>query len=732
MAPIRSRGPQRGRTSARNIRTKDTFAASRLEVPAEVSNEIDVQEDEESTSDKLSSDEDELENSSLQKSYSTLLQSFGQSYHEDEPRRKRRRLDARARGSGKLQFSNGETGSDRSVDNVHLGEEENAFDDEAVTSVYEGQDGDFEEGSELEDKIDGVDQDDDEDLGDPFEWHFAAPDEQYLTSWIKSVSDKGWTTRRQAFGCVGQCISNDPAAVTGESSPSEPYYKNLKDLPLKKRLIESFVRENPQLNDIQQAVASPILRYQDLLFGARTVGNAAELRLIACVHALNHIFKTRDRVLKNNARIAKETEVGATEYRDQGFSRPKVLMLLPTRQSCARIMNSIVELSEPEQQENRKRFDDGYVQSEEKYDDNKPEDFRELFEGNDDDMFRIGIKFTRKTIKYFAQFYNADLILASPLGLRRAIETGDKNNKKGDHDFLSSIELVVIDQADAMLMQNWDHVVYIFQHLNLQPKEAHGCDFSRVRPWYLDGHARYLRQTLIFSAFITPEINALFNNYMHNVFGKLKYAPDYPGAILSTTQTGLQVKQTFTRYSSPTIASDPDTRFRFFTTSVLPSLTRHPAPPDGARGILLFVPSYFDFVRVRNYFSTSSAMQNISFGAISENGTPQDREVRRARSHFLSGSHSVLLYTGRAHHFFRYKLRGVKKLVFYGLPDNPVHYQELVGMVQTSVEEGRIAAGEGVVRVVFSRWDGLKLERVVGSSRVGSMMKSGGDVYEFV
>ncbi len=92
----------------------------------------------------------------------------------------------------------------------------------------------------------------------------------------------------------------------------------------------------------------------------------------------------------------------------------------------------------------------------------------------------------------------------------------------------------------------------------------------------------------------------------------------------------------------------------------------------------------------------------------------------------------MLLYSGRAHHFFRYKLRGVKKLVFYGLPDNPVHYQELVSMVQASVEEGRIAAGESTVRAIFSRWDGLKLERVVGSSRVGSMMAGRGDVYEFV
>jgi U3 small nucleolar RNA-associated protein 25 len=604
----------------RHVKTKDTFAASRLEVPTESPNDILEQENvEESTPYQLSSDEGESDNhSSPQNSYNALLQSFGQVYQQDEPRRKRRRLDAGMKRSRKSQFSSGEAGSVGGEDKVHWSEEKSPSDDEAVISANEE--------SEVEDNMDGAGQGDDEDSGNPFEWHFAAPDEHCLTSWIKSILDEGWATKRQAFAAMGQCLSNNPVVAIGESSPSEPYHKNSKDLPLKKRLIGPFVRENPQLSDIQQAVASPILRYQDLLFGARTVDNAAELRSIACVHALNHIFKTRDRVLKNNARIAKEMEDGLTEYRDQGFTRPKVLMLMPTRQSCARMMKSMVKFAEPEQQENIKRFNDGYVQSEEKYDDNKPADFRELFEGNDDDMFRIGIKFTRKTMKYFAQFYNADLILASPLGLRRAIETGDKNNKKGDHDFLSSIELIIVDQADALLMQNWDHIIYIFQHLNLQPQEAHGCDFSRVRPWYLDGHAKYLRQTLIFSAFITPEINALFNNHMHNVFGKLKHAPDYSGAILSITKTGLHTKQVFARYSSPTITSDPDTRFKFFTTSVLPSLMRHPTPPDGARGILLFIPSYFDFVRVRNYFATSSATQNISFGAISENGTPQDRE----------------------------------------------------------------------------------------------------------
>src|ERR1700755_729400 len=128
-------------------------------------------------------------------------------------------------------------------------------------------------------------------------------------------------------------------------------------------------------------------------------------------------------------------------------------------------------------------------------------------------------------------------------------------SKKKDYDFLSSIEIVILDQNDALLMQNWDHVTYVMSHLNLSPKEPHGCDFSRVRMWYLDDNSKYVRQTIVLSSFITPEINALFNTYMNNVTGKLKYQLTYDGSMLAS---GLRIKQSFSRFQSSSLQKEPD------------------------------------------------------------------------------------------------------------------------------------------------------------------------------
>ena len=389
-------------------------------------------------------------------------------------------------------------------------------------------------------------------------------------------------------------------------------------------------------------------------------------------------------------------------------------------------MNIIQELCEADQQENRKRFDDSYLDKEAKFGDDRPADFRALFEGNDDDMFRIGVKFTRKTIKYFSKFYSSDILFASPLGLRMAIGS-EEDKKKVDYDFLSSIEIVIADQTDAMLMQNWEHVEYIFEHLNLQPKEAHGCDFSRVRDYYLNDWGKHFRQNIILSAFRTPELSELQRSYCHNGSGKFHLIPHSQG-VLKQVSSDSKPGQTFSRFHSPSIVKEPDARFEYFNSAVLPSLVKR---SKDAAGTLIFIPSYLDFVRVRNHFATSPEAGDITFGVISE--YTEVAEASRARSHFLNKRHSVLLYTERAHHFRRYQFAGVKRVIFYGLPDNPLFYREIAGgYFAKSVRDGLIGPGEGQVRVMFSVYDSDKMSRVVGDERLGKMMRERGDTFDFV
>ncbi|KAL5115022.1 rRNA-binding ribosome biosynthesis protein utp25 [Pleosporales sp. CAS-2024a] len=560
------------------------------------------------------------------------------------------------------------------------------------------------------------------DVFDEFERHFANPDEKELATRLKRVSQNQWSAKKIVHG-GGRGILQVPSAAGAALDRRQ--LRSTRDVQLKGRLVDNAHKVVGAFQDgLELALAPSIFGYQDVLCGARTVHNAARIRNMTCLHALNHILIGRDRVLKNSAKLAAASDDGHVEYRDQGFTRPKVLFLLETKQACVRVVDSITRLFTFEQQENKKRFLEQYDETEQKFSDDKPADFRELFEGNDENEFRLGVKLTRKTLKLYSTFYNSDMIFASPLGLRRAIETGDPKKRSGDYDFLSSIEMLVMEQADANLMQNWEHAEFVFDHLNLQPKDAHGCDFSRVRPWYLDDNAKHFRQTIVLSAFLTPKINALWNKHMRNFAGRLKFTPDYSAGLIESLSHG--IKQTFLRFDSPSHLTDPDARFKYFSSTILPGILRTPKPAQGGPGILLFIPDYLDFTRLRN----SLVDVHISYASISEYTDPTD--VRKARSHFMNGKHSLLLYTGRAHHFHRYNLRGVKRLVFYGVPENPLFYQELIAMVGKSVDRAETSRMEASVRVMFSKWERMELERIVGTKRLGKMIGDKGDVFDFV
>lgn len=652
-------------------------------------------------------------------SYATLLQSLSGERRHSEPARKKRKIEDA-------------TKEELSISNDHLDDTAPASKPEAVPAT-EALDEELEADEEGDGAVANADSDDEDGLlKDPFEKHYSAVVEQDLKDAAQRVEQKEWQTQTLL---IEDDIRKTTTSLKVRPIPANKS-KGVKDLCLKRRLLETGTKLASSLSPDEQNLASAMFNYTDIVNGNRSLRNSSQLRDLSALHTLNHVFKTRDRILKNNAKLSSSSE--PLDLRDQGFARPKVLIIVPTKQACVRFVDSIVRLCEPEQQENKSRFLETFSHEDTDEWADKPEDFRALFGGNHEEDFRIGLKFTRKTIKYFSGFYNSDIIIGSPLGLMRTITTGgggSKDKKKAhDADFLSSIEVVVMDHANALQMQNWQHVEYVFSQLNLLPKDSHGCDFSRVRHWYLDGQAKYLRQTIIFSDFLTPEINSLATSHLSNVAGRVKYLPTYPGAMLGVNSIlPTRVPQTFLRIDSSSPLADPDSRFKFFTTTILPPLVRS---AKSQKGTLLYATSYADFVRLRNHLSTAPDATNLSFGSVGEY-TPV-KEVMRARSHFLSGRHALLLYSERAHHHFRYRLKGVRRVIFYNVPENPIFWAEVVGLLgigmEADIESGKgKTSTKGAVRALFSKWDAMKLERIVGTERLGRLIHDrGGDTFDFV
>ena len=69
---------------------------------------------------------------------------------------------------------------------------------------------------------------------------------------------------------------------------------------------------------------------------------------------------------------------------------------------------------------------------------------------------------------------------------------------------------------------------------------------------------------------------------------------------------------------------------------------------------MIFVSSYFDYVRLRNFL----AAQEVEFEGLSEYASGS--EVARGRSRFAAGITRIALYTERAHFYHRRRSRGVK------------------------------------------------------------------------
>ena len=395
----------------------------------------------------------------------------------------------------------------------------------------------------------------------------------------------------------------------------------------------------------------------------------------------------------------------------------------------------------------------------------KGREWNELFgdDRNDDDDFKIGLALNLKkagggekrprsshassqedaaasssnsepgnvSIKLFTDFYRSDIILASPLGLKMTVEAADEESSS---DFLSSIEICLVDRADVLLEQNWDHVNDVLNMLNQQPKSMNETDFSRVRPYMLAGHAALWRQLVVLSSLSDPAILSSFKRHAQSISGIARIKRRYPVENASISSVLLPVRQVFQRVACSSFTRQSEDRLEYFVEKVLPHLER-----TKQKHTMIFVPSYFDFVSLRNLLlQRQETAGGLDFVSVTEYS--RGTEVSRGRARFLQGRKPLMLYTGRAHFFLRHAIKGVRHLIFFGLPTHASFYAEHVNRLNEGLgkdhaadqdEANSAGSASSSCLALYTKYDAHALERIVGSSNCSRMIKGEKATYLF-
>ena len=598
-----------------------------------------------------------------------------------------------------------------------------------------------------------------------------------------------------------------------------------------------------------------LARYNDMLVtttesSPKLMNDCQQLYLL---HLVNHILTSRSRIQRHNKQLKQREEENSKEnddnekqdhgggdddgdeedddddnkFRDQGYTRPTVLVLLPTRGICYQFVHNLLKLVGDDHhlkehstttaggggggKEYMERFETEYGApppiEDDDDDDNeddggnqknnnnnkehkekekerrrkevlesKGEAWLELFgdDVNQDDDFKMGIAITPKavkkgkgkgsggkkqlqdddegneqqsnvSVKLYSDFYKSDIIVASPLGLKILANPtgdgdddddaedvdmeGDGKDKQGDLDYLSSIEICLVQNADFLMMQNWDHVNDVLSFLNQQPQKNNDTDFSRVRNYFLDGHAMHWRQLIISSNIIDPSIMSTFTRFATSCSGSVKMRRRVAPEDASISSVLLPLRHVFQRVTTSSLERQSDARISYFTKSILPQILR-----SKQTHTMVYIPSYFDFCSLRNIF----LKRNLPFVSVTEYS--RHTETSRGRARFLQGRKPIMLYTGRCHFFHRHAMKGVKHLIFLGLPEHGQYYADHVNGMSSNSSSSNTDdyAGDAAMATttcsclaLFTKYDAHALERLVGTSNCQRMVRSDKSTFMF-
>ncbi|XP_026192909.1 uncharacterized protein LOC34619688 [Cyclospora cayetanensis] len=437
---------------------------------------------------------------------------------------------------------------------------------------------------------------------------------------------------------------------------------------------------------------------------------------------------------------------------DSGYTRPRVLLLAPFRSAAKQVVDALLQmLPENFQVLNRKRYTDEFgaaagetIQQQQHTfaKARRPRDFIETFKGDSSDSFRLGLRLSNKALALYSPLIESDLIVASPLGLRTL--TGAKGESNRNFDFLSSLEVVMIDRADIIALQNWQLLKELLEVANLPPQDYTSFDIRRLRPSMAAALGCTDRQLVICSSGRSPRLGALLHAFSSNRRGRIElFDPrlaaacmplDIPSAdcvaaaaaAAAAAQEGKQgaawkaavaaldaaaaaalevakaeaakgkprglvpatlrcsragVQQLFCRVACREFKHVQRALIEYFSTQVLPAL-------GGASRLLIVVPTFLELCRLR----VALKEQRVSYSVCHE--YTANAKLSRARQQFLKGDVPLLLTTSRFCFYRRYRLSGCQRIIFVGPPCSPeVYLHLLTESLPAATEAAGAAAG---------------------------------------
>eukprot|EP00747_Dinoflagellata_sp_TGD_P151732 gnl/TRDRNA2_/TRDRNA2_177234_c0_seq2.p1 gnl/TRDRNA2_/TRDRNA2_177234_c0~~gnl/TRDRNA2_/TRDRNA2_177234_c0_seq2.p1 ORF type:complete len:509 (+),score=-38.14 gnl/TRDRNA2_/TRDRNA2_177234_c0_seq2:81-1607(+) len=485
---------------------------------------------------------------------------------------------------------------------------------------------------------------------EPYNRHFTTEIDHIETAALNRVPDENFGT-----------LTSDPNFRFCASQPNifelshpETVIKKDYDVHIEKTLKTRWIDIHGGLNSYtstkQRAFLKLITSYTDVFYACvpyPTFPYSLDVYTDACLlHSINHCKKSKI-------------------VRKERFTRAKVLIVTPMNNRIWSILARIIQLtSKLTAMKNKKKeiyqnyFGSKIRKGKEKNTETKKK--LTVLDGKKEKRKYIGIKID-KTSASISDLHNSDIVILSP----EAVST---LKVKRSLDFLSSIEILIIDRADLINMQNWRHINILLNELNRMPNYTTNWDISRISYPCISGKASFYRQSILLSSFLSAEMHETLTRYCLNHRGRWEMIQKMNKIPLRN------ICQQFVRIPVKNTPSRLYDRLDFFIKKIWPriEITR-------PHGLLIFVSSYLEFICIRNFFKKN----DVSFTYISE--YLSHSAIKHNKFLFTFGLKNLLIYTERAHFYNRLTIRGIKDILFYDLPSHSNFYTEIINMAYKEV-----------------------------------------------